>query len=390
MLSCDALYYPFSRCIDATVVKQYLLLFDSITFLDPVDDDGWRGKLFEDVEHEDQGYAGYRDLADAMPWLRREGVIKVRSPQGLRSLNHEVTVAATLSDLSDASWVRGADPRRYGLPSQWFGGQPCWNVFRPKLPTGVVEALSDDVGLRHHLLEQGGDKYAWQISYAAGSSVGINVHLAAAEELSLAPVTDSQLHHYLMLQKLQRSGQSAITPTGVDEVAAAVARRTVFNIIEAILPSSRLELLSLEDILRFRDDTGPLRGEFLADVARIVAGEVDPENPVQSEVVVSRVTQQLVDRARAYGAQLDGARDKLWPKLIGAVTSPASMAGTAAALAASYITGSGYVLLASAALPALGPLRAFAEWRAEKNGALRSDATSIAYLSQVNRLVGAT
>ena len=34
-----ALYYPFSRCINADSLKQMLLVFDELHFLDPVDDE---------------------------------------------------------------------------------------------------------------------------------------------------------------------------------------------------------------------------------------------------------------------------------------------------------------------------------------------------------------
>ena len=34
----SALYYPFSRCVDACALKQLLLIFDSVTFIEPVDD----------------------------------------------------------------------------------------------------------------------------------------------------------------------------------------------------------------------------------------------------------------------------------------------------------------------------------------------------------------
>lgn len=386
MLNCDALYYPFSRCIDATVLKQFLLLFDSLTFLDPVDDEGWREQLFQDVEYEDARYAQYRDLAGAMPWLRSQGIISIRSPDSLHALNENLTVAATLGDLSDSQWVQSANPDKHGLPTQRFAGKPCWNIFKPKIPDGVVSALIENDLLRNHLLYEGGDRYAWQLSYAAGSSIGINVHLAAADELSLAPVTDSKLHHYLMLQKLQRGSHSPVTPEAFDQVAEMVAQRAVFNIVKVLLPKEKLELLSLEDVIRFRAETNDSRREFLQDAYRIVAGEIDPQKPAQSEQIVHRVTQRLVDRARAYESALDGAREKLWPKLMDALTSPITIAGTTAALAASFITGSAHVLLASAVLPAVKPMKAIVDWQVDRNAARKSETTSIAYLSQVSSL----
>lgn len=386
MANSDALYYPFSRCMGDRVLKQYLLLFDSITFLDPVDDDDWRAILFEDVEYEDARYASYRDLSGAMPWLRREGLIKVHSPDRLQSKEHDITVAATLADLADAGWVRSADPRPYDIPTQTFAGEPSWNVFRPKIPDGVVAALYEDPALQGHLLADGGERYAWQLSYAAGSSIGINVHLAAAEELSLAPVTDSRLHHHLMLRKLRRGVGVDMTPSELDDFTQAIATRTVFKVLEAIVPPAALDRLSLEDILRFRDDTEYLRESFLDEVTRAISAEVDPENPLQNERLVAKVTDNLTERARVYGAELQNARDLLWPRLIDVARTPTALGGAAVALAASYITGSGYVVCASALLPSLGVLKAIAEWKAGRDKVTNSSASSIAYLSQVGGL----
>lgn len=383
-MNCDALYYPFSRCIDATVLKQFLLLFDSLTFLDPVDDEEWREQLFQDVEYEDNRYSQYRDLAGAMPWLRSQGIVSVRSPNGLRSLNDNLTVAATVGDLKDDIWVQSSDPQKYGLPTQSYNGKPCWNIFKPKIPDGLIENVFEDDNFRDHLFYDGGENYAWKLSYAAGSSIGINVHLAAAEELSLAPVTDSKLHHYLLLQKLQRGGQSMTTPAAFDQIAEVVAQRTVFNIIKILLPKERLELLSLQDVVQFRMETDEHRKSFLEDAHRIVASEIDPQRPAQSEQIVHRVTQKLVDRSRNYEAALDGARHKLWPKMMD--VSPATIVGATSALAASFITGAAHVLLASAILPAVKPVKAILDWQVDRRVAKKSEATSIAYLSQVSSL----
>ena len=63
--SLAGLYYPFSRCIQPTSLKQLLLVFDEVTFVDPVDDAQWRAKLFADLESYDAEFAPLRVLAAA-------------------------------------------------------------------------------------------------------------------------------------------------------------------------------------------------------------------------------------------------------------------------------------------------------------------------------------
>ena len=79
--SLNALYYPFSRAIDIESLKQQLLLFDTISFLDPVDSEQWRAKLFRDLETEQgQAFRSYRDFYRELPALMQTGVIKIRRP----------------------------------------------------------------------------------------------------------------------------------------------------------------------------------------------------------------------------------------------------------------------------------------------------------------------
>src|SRR5947209_16734192 len=98
--SLSGLYYPFSRCIQPTSLKQMLLVFDEITFVDPVHDDQWRAKLFEDMESYDTEFARYQGVDEALPELIRQGCIKRFDPApdiNRRSL----ATASALSDLGD-------------------------------------------------------------------------------------------------------------------------------------------------------------------------------------------------------------------------------------------------------------------------------------------------
>ena len=136
----------------------------------------------------------------------------------------------------------------------------------------------------------------------------------------------------------------------------------------------------------FRKDTENLRRQFVDDVTSVIAAEIDPDSPVRNEKVVAKVTQDLVKRAQNYGAELKSIRDLSWPKMIDVALSPVNRAGVAVGLAASYITGSGYVLCASALFPALGALKVFAEWKIGEAKVKNVNAGSLAYLSQVGML----
>ena len=79
-----ALYYPFSRSIRPGSTKQLLLVFNSVHYLDPVDDDDWRAKLLSDLEDShDPRFRTYRDVHAATPSLVQEGAVVREDPKSI-------------------------------------------------------------------------------------------------------------------------------------------------------------------------------------------------------------------------------------------------------------------------------------------------------------------
>jgi len=384
----DALYYPFSRCLEISQMKQMLLLFDSISFVDPVEDEYWRSKLIRDIEPEHNGFKAYRNLSDCLPWLRKDGIVKIVDPQLLHTINNPLTTAATLSDLSDVNWKHAANPVKFSLPTQYFGNNqlPCWNIFSQKIPSAIAELLRTEKTLSKHLLDDGGEEYAWSVSYEAGSAISINVHLLAADELGLALVTDSRLHHELMLMKLSRNTESLPSSIRLVSYADRVAKHAVVQVLGQILPKQNLEHLSLEDIIRFRDDTANLRHELFDEIRANILSEIDPNNPDEYFQVENNLVQTLLKSAKTYSDEIAAKRDHLWPTLMGSMTGSLPASASTAGLMASYIFGSGYVLAASIILAALQPLTATLDWRADLKKLNRKAPSSVAYLTQVSSL----
>jgi len=211
MTNLSALYYPFSRCINEASLKQMLLVFEDITFLDPVLDPDFRAHLFRNLEkQEDPRFKVYRNMHSVFKSLEKDGLVHFLSPEPIQQEMDTSISAATISDLLDPNWVAEASsPYRYGLPhrNEAPGGKPCWYIFESKIPRKFVELLHDDPQFRLHLVHEGGKSKNWTLTYEAGSSAAINTHLAAAEKLSLAPVTDSVLHHNLLLRKAIRQNE---------------------------------------------------------------------------------------------------------------------------------------------------------------------------------------
>jgi hypothetical protein len=101
----SGLYYPFSRPIEIASLKQMLLVFENVVFLDPIDDEYWRAKLFQELEtQEDKRFAKYQQVHEELTMLFQAGAARRVDPAQVTALESPLTTAAALSDLFDQEW----------------------------------------------------------------------------------------------------------------------------------------------------------------------------------------------------------------------------------------------------------------------------------------------
>ncbi len=391
----SALYYPFSRSIRPGSTKQLLLVFDSVHYLDPVDDEDWRAKLLSDLEEShDPRFSTYRDVHAAIPALIQEGAVVREDPKSISALSSQEAAASAVSDLLDPRWVTlASNPGSYGMPFESERqGQATWQAFPDKMPTGFLDALSRDKNLRGHLVRAESSRHvAWALTYAAGSAGALNTHLAAAAELSLSPVTDSPLHHELLLHKLARrtpsNGVNSEAPSNAGPLVSHLTSMTAVRLLESVLPPESLQGIAFDDVLRFRQETASARQDLVAELHSRLSAVVSSESPGSWLRSAQEVGRDLRAALREYRGAMISARGKLWPSLISSLTATVP-AGSVAALAMSYIGGAANVLQVSIAAAALAILKAQIESRAEQK---ITDATAdpgVAYLSLVNDKFG--
>lgn len=377
----NALYYPFSRTTELSSIKQFLLLYDQTTFLDPVSDEEWRAHLFSNLTNKYVGFEGYSDLAKNFPLLISEGAVKVVDPNAVASREEDLTTASIVSDLSDEDWLRLCDPRHAGIPFEVDRktGDPLWQIFRQKIPDKFVELLNSSSPLNSHLLASGGDGYSWHLTYRAGSAVALNVHMAAAEELGMQLVSDSALHNRLLLAKVQRNTVAKRSEMSNIERVEHIANGAMLTVFDRLMPSENLSLVSVEEILRFRESSTQLRAEFYQEIRNLVAKHDAIDGNLLSNIPLELAAQLATD-VKNYGNELQAVRDQIWPRLIGSVSAAAPVGTSGAGYAASYISGSGYLMAASLLLHALSPLKALMEFRADIKKVRRSPSSAVAFL----------
>jgi hypothetical protein len=366
-----------------------LLAFDRVYFLDPVLDEDWRAQLFIELEEqEDETFFKYRKLKQPLDELRQEGVIRVLAPHDVEVMRKRTVSASAISDLLDTKWVKAAShPGSFGLPYRALGDNdlPTWQIFRAKMPDEFVNILRGDDFLRTHLIHEGTPRSSWTLSYSAGSAISISVHLAASEELGLSPVTDSPMHHQLVLRKLLREkyGNDETKPRPVPENTAKVlAYQSALTVIDDILPKSKLAKITFSEILEFRSKTAKVRRQFVDELETQLATlsrTPDPENMLLAQ---RELQSSLQKQLRSYRADLANARTKIWPHLVSSLTI-AAPTGSLAAIAFSHIGSPGYALCASIGTAALALLKGGLDVKAEIEKVKRSASPGVAYLSSL-------
>jgi len=363
-----------------------LLVFDEITFVDPVDDVQWRAKLFADMESYAPEFSKYQDVDVALPVLIQQGCIRQFDPSP--NINgRSLATESAIRDLNDPNWLQVAStPQKYGMPSIAMSGEHSWQIFKPKLPDAFVNALRTQPEIERHLFSEGGDLNCWSLSYAAGSAIGISVHLEIAEELSLAPITDSPMHHRLMMMKMARAlnVNNTVTPIA-DDVVRSLTVEMASTLLSQVLSEEQLQRATFEEILRFREQTAPLRKHFIRDIemriGQLRSVPSAPEWVASSKQVLSGLEAEF----RNYEAEFTSSKMKIWPSLIRSTTSGIAAGSFVAAVGLSLIPGVHALLVGGIAGLAISAAASGFDWTAEKVKIQKSATPSVAYLSSVSK-----
>ena len=402
-LSC--LYYPFSRLLDETTLKYLLLVFDNITFLDEARSTDGRRYLMQVMSRSiDTRYSSYERIADEYDLLVDEKIVHIVNPNTLKTGASKQLALATLADLSDKSFVNMASrPDLYSLPYRTLdyydlspADRPTWQVFQGKLPRYLWDnsILVDNETWAQHVLRPGNENRYWTLSYEAGSAAILNYYLESAQELNLTPITTSEFHHQLVLQKLKRifsERQEKIEFLDDYErkrFRVISGQGEIIKMLGGLFPASQLKAVSFTEILKFRKETSHIRNAFVQDIDKAIRLIDDDPTTTKYDRNVVEAIQVLENDFRKSEQEMAAIRDKILPALGKAMMYGSAGSGALSALA-SFLGGlSPEGVVTASALTITGAF--FAEmlelWN-EKRQVLRSQRASLSYLTKVSELV---
>jgi hypothetical protein len=330
-----ALYFPFSRCLDEIALKQAVLLYDKLLFVDPVSPQA-RHDLYV---HEARAAGAdpritqaWVAAADHYELLAREGIVETVDASVLQNPDRADTLVA------DGLAV-DLDLNRAGA---MFRGRRRWQMLEARLPPSALEGRFKP---RPGPAGWHGDQVV-EVPYAVGSSVTLTYALAIAHEAGAVPLTDSDAHHRLLLRRMATAAASDDLPGLRARPPSAYRRRQIeVRIVNELAPAAALQDMNFDQLLEYRRKMQAERRELnqwidqLADKAR--NRPWDPALDAELEGIAEHA-RLLAARPERWGAAVAAARATVSPGriatdvlgLVGAPTLAAVIAPQVSLLAA--------------------------------------------------------
>ena len=251
----EALYFPFSRCLDELTLKRAVLLYDRLLFVDPVTPEA-RDALYLREQHADP------TITDR--WRRAQ--------QHYERLDHEgIAKTVTADVINDADGIDAlvddglvVDIEINKSPGMLFNGRHRWKMLASRVPESMYHGRH-----RPKPAQAFAGEAIVEVSYAAGSSLSLTHAIAIAHELGATPLTDSKAHHDLLLYRMktaaaagadqQLPGMHAPPPGPSD---AYLRRQIELRVIDELIPDGQLRRMDLGELIDYRHRHASARQEL--------------------------------------------------------------------------------------------------------------------------------
>jgi hypothetical protein len=241
----EALYFPFSRCLDELTLTRAALVYDRLLFVDPVTPAA-RNALYMREQHADPTITHrWRRAQQHYERLENEGIATtvtanvINDPGGMDALVADGLHVDIEINKTPGTLFNGRHGRK--MLASRVSESMYYRRYRPKpAPAFAGEEIVE-------------------VSYAAGSSLSLTHVIAIAHELGATPLTDSTAHHDLLLYRMktaaaagadqQLPGMHAAPPGPPD---AYLRRQIELRVIDALIPDERLHGMDFGELIDYR------------------------------------------------------------------------------------------------------------------------------------------
>lgn len=369
-----ALYYPYSRCLNEDTLKRSLLIFDELWFIDPLSENTRDSLKGEDGPI--QCYFSNLDSALLELWriikekyelLLEKGIVKYYDLGQITNKYDHLLTQGLASDIHDNSFwkICHSNPedwlleglRPQFLRSDWAEEQrkKMWIIPIDRLPASILNAFSlhspdrysdtfissinspkfnsDVLKVKLDIEEESGAEICWRgekfiaFPFVHGSSLYLNQALIVSEEENLIPFTDSAIHHQLLLGKYERAVANPEKPvqkilTERSPIDSQKFNLLALNILNILIPPEELEMRSLEDILRYREECSESLHRFQTYLFALHSRiEGEPWSDKFHKEIIKIIDGEVVPKGQNLQEEMKGIYEKLFRRVLQNLTA---------------------------------------------------------------------
>jgi hypothetical protein len=363
------LYYPYARSLDPTFIKQNLLLFDQIVFVDPLE-----RAIMDRIGWVDQaGMSGHKQwdsIKDDYAFLQENGHVEIIWPFPIVRNYDGLMAQSMLCDLQDHQFM--------DLCAR-LSSKDYWGILREKFPPEslLAEALPfhgtrfweqpfsimfpRDDEREHHPYHDFSSPFIMSVAHdyipvSCGYSVNTNLSLLLSEVNSYSLVTDDPLALQLLYIKYKRAIKEHSKPATIRNI---IAKRTPgffqkysmlgLNVCEAIIPNTELEKRSFEEIVLFKESEGDSFERFKEKLFELVSYiESEPWSEEYYKDIIKILDTKVIPEARKIKDEMHVAYEKMFGSII--TKSTATLTPTVAASLLSGLSSGQIITLSCAAV----------------------------------------
>ena len=288
----EALYFPFSRCLDELTLKRAVLLYDRLLFVDPVTPEA-RDALYTREQH--------ADPTITPRWRRAQQHYERLDSEGIAT-----TVTADVIDDSEGIDALVADGLHTDIeinktPGTLFNGRHRWKMLASRVPDSMYYGRHQPKPAEPFAGEE-----IVEVSYAAGSSLSLTHAIAIAHELGATPLTDSKAHHALLLYRMKTAAMAAAgtgvrlpgmhaPPPGPPD--AYLRRQIELRVIDALVPDEQIQSMSLGKLIDYRHAHQQARADLSGWIDQLAAEAHQKPWDNALETELGRIASQARDIA---------------------------------------------------------------------------------------------
>ena len=298
-----ALYFPFARCLDEIALKQAVLLYDEVLFVDPVSPQARDALYVHEARAADVDpriTRAWREAATHYERLAAEGIVRTVDARGLvDGARADALVAGGLAADEQASEI--------------FHGRRRWQMLAARVPPS---ALDGRFAPRPGPDGWFGDQVV-ELPYWVGSSVALTYALAACHEAGAVPLTDSIAHHGLLLRRLARAGEYEQLPGLRAQPPSPYRRQQIaLRVIDELAPAHALRAMSFDELIVYRAHSAQARRElsdWIDELNRKAYSQPWDEDLEHELRAIAAQAAQIAAQPGRWGAAVAAARGTLSP-----------------------------------------------------------------------------